>query len=538
LINDGTININNDSSITNYTNSTINNNGIINNYDGYIANYNGYITNHGTINNDNVFYNIRLTNHGTINNNYLLENVNTITNNGTINNNAGSTLDNKASGTLTNNNVLNNTGLINNNGTLTINAGGTLDNKSGGIITNNNVLDNDGLLNNDGFLTNDGTLTNTNATFNTGEILNSGEIQNYGPFLSSDGVINNECTGTITGANEILGVVNDVCDYTPPIIAYSISGVLGNNSWYVSDVKVRWTITDNESDITSVWGCYNGYVILINFDTDWTTLSCNATSEGGSAGVALEVRRDATPPTASAIVSPAPNINDWNNTDITVSFSGTDNLSGLASCETPVVLSGEASNQSASGTCTDMAGNFSALATASNINIDKTAPDVFVTGVVDGETYILGDVPVPGCDTQDTLSGVATLASPTVTGGDTNGVGTITATCDGAADNADNITTASVNYTVITPSDATVNLVDQVQSLNLQQGIDNSLDAKLDTVLQALDDLNQNNDVAAVNALGAFNNAVEAQRGQKITDTVADVLITDAHAIIEAIDAN
>ena len=164
--------------------------------------------------------------------------------------------------------------------------------------------------------------------------------------------------------------------------------------------------------------------------------------------------------------------------------------------------------------------------------------DTEVGTVVDGETYNLGTIPVAGCDTQDTLSGVATLASLTLTGGDVNGVGTITATCAGATDNADNNAAATVIYTVITPSEATVNLIDQVDSLYLQQGIDNSLDAILDTALQALDDMNQNNDVAAVNAMQAFINAVEAQRGKKLTTTEADALIADAQAIIEAINAS
>ncbi len=37
--------------------------------------------------------------------------------------------------------------------------------------------------------------------------------------------------------------------------------------------------------------------------------------------------------------------------------------------------------------------------------------------------------------------------------------------------------------------------------MNLQQGIENAFDAKLDAVIQALDYVNQNNDVAAFNML-------------------------------------
>jgi hypothetical protein len=83
-----------------------------------------------------------------------------------------------------------------------------------------------------------------------------------------------------------------------------------------------------------------------------------------------------------------------------------------------------------------------------------------------------------------------------------------------------------------TPEQAILDLVDTVETMNLQQGIDNSLDAKLDSALNALDDVNQNNDVAAINSLNAFISAVEAQRGNKLTNEQADILVADANAII------
>ena len=75
-------------------------------------------------------------------------------------------------------------------------------------------------------------------------------------------------------------------------------------------------------------------------------------------------------------------------------------------------------------------------------------------------------------------------------------------------------------------------MIATVEDMNLQQGIDNSLDAKLDSALNALDDVNQNNDVAAINSLNAFKNAVEAQTGGKLTDAQADTLIAEADSII------
>jgi hypothetical protein len=78
-------------------------------------------------------------------------------------------------------------------------------------------------------------------------------------------------------------------------------------------------------------------------------------------------------------------------------------------------------------------------------------------------------------------------------------------------------------------------LVTCVAMLNVQEGILNSLDGKLDAALNALDDINENNDVAAINSLQAFINAVEAQRGKKISEEDADTLIAAALDIIAAL---
>jgi hypothetical protein len=547
--NEGTINLTS-GTLRNFDIGTFVNYGTIDSKTGYIENK-GDFSNHGTIHSRRLRTTRTFDNFGTLNNNYVMELWGTITNQGVLTNNRNSDLEIGGNftnydtlvnhwlitndGTIDNNNLIENYETLTNNGTLDNNVGGTLDNKSGGTLTNNNTLINDGLLNNDGFLKNDGTLINTNATFNTGEILNNGEIQNYGPFLSSDGTINNECSGTIIGSNEIVGAITDACDYTPPIITFSISGVLGDNDWYTSDVTVRWTLTDPESIIDRS-GCI--LEITINYDTDWKAFTCSAKSEGGTSTRTINLRRDATPPTASASVSSSPNADGWYNTDVTVSFSGADDLSELASCDAPVVLSSDGANQSTSGQCTDLAGNLSALATADNIHIDKTAPQVFVTGVLNAETYILGSVPDAGCDTQDSPSGVRVFASLTLSGGDENGVGNFTAACDGAFDYADNNGTASVNYDVITPAEASQNLIDKVVSLNLQQGIENGLAGKLESAKEKLEDGNTKNNRAAIGELQDFLDQVDAQRGKKITDTDADALIADAQAIIDAVDAN
>jgi hypothetical protein len=83
------------------------------------------------------------------------------------------------------------------------------------------------------------------------------------------------------------------------------------------------------------------------------------------------------------------------------------------------------------------------------------------------------------------------------------------------------------------PAELLGELAGKVFGLNLQYGIENSLDAKLDAALQALEDINAKNDVAAINTLEAFVNAVEVQSGNKIPSEDADALIAAAQEIID-----
>jgi parallel beta-helix repeat protein/predicted outer membrane repeat protein len=78
-------------------------------------------------------------------------------------------------------------------------------------------------------------------------------------------------------------------------------------------------------------------------------------------------------------------------------------------------------------------------------------------------------------------------------------------------------------------------LGDDLDSIGLPEGTENSLTKSLDTAIKVLEDSNEKNDVAAINALKAFISKIEAQRGKKIAVEVADELITRALAIITAL---
>jgi parallel beta-helix repeat protein len=80
-------------------------------------------------------------------------------------------------------------------------------------------------------------------------------------------------------------------------------------------------------------------------------------------------------------------------------------------------------------------------------------------------------------------------------------------------------------------------LLTQVESLNLPNGTENSLKAKLENAARKLDDSNPNNDVVAINTLNAFINEVKAHRGKKISLADADDLIDVAQDIIVVIES-
>ena len=57
-----------------------------------------------------------------------------------------------------------------------------------------------------------------------------------------------------------------------------------------------------------------------------------------------------------------------------------------------------------------------------------------------------------------------------------------------------------------------------------------------DRAADALDDVNENNDIAAINALNSFINAVAAQAGNLIDEADTEILIEDAQRIIDLLE--
>jgi hypothetical protein len=228
-------------------------------------------------------------------------------------------------------------------------------------------------------------------------------------------------------------------DSTPPVITPNVSGTLGDNGYYTSNVNVSWTVTDAESAVSNTTGCD---AQTVSADTNGVTFTCSATSAGGTSSQSVTVKRDATPPVIRlASRSPGANSYGWNNTAVTVRWNCADATSGAVSPGVSQTVGAEGQNQSATGTCTDAAGN-TASDTVSGISIDKTPPALVPS--VSPNPVLLNGSATAAANAGDSLSGIATQSCGAV-GSATVGSKTVACT---ATDKAGNSADGSVSYSV------------------------------------------------------------------------------------------
>jgi hypothetical protein len=133
-------------------------------------------------------------------------------------------------------------------------------------------------------------------------------------------------TAAVTDTNAA-AALNPI-DHTAPIITPNVVGRSGSAGWYVSNVEVTWAVIDPEGPIESRTGCDRVDVID---DTQGVTLTCRATSSGGTASRSATIRKDSSPP-AVALSVPAAGVGFYTGQVVRADFQCTDAGSGVASC--------------------------------------------------------------------------------------------------------------------------------------------------------------------------------------------------------------
>jgi hypothetical protein len=216
---------------------------------------------------------------------------------------------------------------------------------------------------------------------------------------------------------------------SPPSVVPMVSGTLGTNGWYTSDLTLTWNLDDSHPAVTSSTGCGSA---TITADTAGQSYTCSATSPDGTTTQSITLKRDGTPPT---VTCNAPDQSVWYGSDVGVPCTSSDGLSGLVNADE---ASFSLATKVAAGTETDsgstpgklVCDNASNCGTAGPycFKVDKKAPTLTCA---DSPVYTLGQ---PGATVTATLSDGGSGPATSLASGpaDTSSVGAKTAPVSGS----------------------------------------------------------------------------------------------------------
>ena len=265
-----------------------------------------------------------------------------------------------------------------------------------------------------------------------------------------------ECVGAEDNAGNgafasLVYSVSAPADTTPPVITYALTGTLGANGWYTSDVSLVWSVTDDESAVVSS-GCD---MLTLDSDTASQSFSCEAISEGGTSTETVTLKRDTTSPNLTFAPEPLATTNGWHNTDVTVTYTCTDETSGVDPVASDLATDVLTATGSALATCVDFAGNNATASYSAQIDKDKPVISSSLSPTANGAGWHNTVVTVSfsctdsasGID-QDTVSGTSvTLSEGANQSASSSGMCT-----DLAGNSADAVTQTGINIDVTAPN--------------------------------------------------------------------------------------
>ncbi|MFH1458106.1 MAG: hypothetical protein ABIG31_02930 [Candidatus Omnitrophota bacterium] len=272
-----------------------------------------------------------------------------------------------------------------------------------------------------------------------------------------------------TRTNGTVNMVTTFIDNIAPTTTMNLTPSANTAGWNNVDVTITLTTADNNggSGVAKTeygfdnidWTFYNNPFIILNEGLSNVYYRSCDNADNIELSKSVEIKIDKTQPTITSQVSPQPNLSSWNNTDTTVSFAATDNLSGVTSITEPITITTEGANQNIGGEARDAAGNTST--TYVTLNIDKTPPQVSLTSPKEDQEYFHTDTIPLDYSVSDTLSGISS-SQLTLDGVDITGQANIQTSVGNhvltltAIDQAGNQTTLNRNFTVKLQANVTI----------------------------------------------------------------------------------
>ncbi len=225
-----------------------------------------------------------------------------------------------------------------------------------------------------------------------------------------------------SGGN-ILSITAVGFDDTPPVTSIKMEGQAGQQNWYRSDVQVSLSAEDNPEGTGVVkteysydektWTTYSQPLLFsTEGPTDLYYRSVDA-ADNIETTQKTTIKIDKTVPVIQAVTTIPATTFGWHNSNVTVHFNASDELSGVETVTPDVLLQQEGAGQVAEGSVTDLAGN--SAQTTITVNIDKTPP--VITGAPTTQPNTAGwyqeDVTIK-YTASDALSGVDTISPDAV----------------------------------------------------------------------------------------------------------------------------
>jgi hypothetical protein len=166
-----------------------------------------------------------------------------------------------------------------------------------------------------------------------------------------------------------------------PYVNPVIDSAGASNGWYrgsgpgLDYVYLHWNYQDPDGLVDHTAGCEPTY--RIDGPTSGKSMTCTAYlkpyPDGGSISWSRTFKIDADAPTGvTASLSRGADFNGWFNHPVSVSWQGSDAMSGIASCSTATYSGPDKASAPVSGGCTDVAGHFAPAPVS--INYDATPP--------------------------------------------------------------------------------------------------------------------------------------------------------------------
>jgi hypothetical protein len=227
-------------------------------------------------------------------------------------------------------------------------------------------------------------------------------------------------------------------DSAPPVTTATLGRSPDANGWYDKPVGISFGGTDDASGIAFCTPdkTYSGP------DTGSASVNGSCTDRAGNVDAATaSFRYDSTAPSVSGgTPSRPPDSNGWYNRAVSVSFSGADGMSGLASCSQATYSGPDDGAALVGGTCTDKAGNTGTG--FYTLEYDATPPVVSAAPARSPDSKGWYNRPLSvGFAGVDGTSGLASCTGTQSYDGPDTGSAQVTGSC---LDNAGNVGTASL----------------------------------------------------------------------------------------------